>query len=310
MPKNFWRNLKKPIVCLAPMDGYTDTAFRRICKKVNPNIIVFTEFTSADGIFHNAKKVKEKLNFDPSEQPIIAQIFGKDEKTFLAATKVCEEMGFAGIDLNMGCPAKKVVKSEHGIALRKKPDQAFRLVETVAQNTKLPVSVKTRLGWNDAGDLIDFGKGVENAGADLIIIHGRTYTVPYNCEANFEPIYELKRNIKIPVIGNGGIASIQDGLDKLDNLDGFMIGRASFGNPWIFSPVIKNLTFAQKLPIIKDHINYLVESKGQNRAMFEIRKHLVAYVKSFPGASEFRASLVRVENPQQAFEILEKIAKI
>lgn len=292
------------------MDGYSDSAFRRVCKTVNPDIIVFTEFVSADGISHNAKKLLEKLNFDKSEQPIIAQIFGKDEETFAKATKYCEARGFAGIDINMGCPSKKVVKSEHGIALRKHHDKAFRLVEAVAKNTKLPVSVKTRLGWNNSNDLIDFGKGVQNAGANLITVHGRTYTVPYNCPADFEPIYSLKRELKIPVIGNGGITSIPDGLDKLGNLDGFMIGRASFGNPWVFDSESKQLTFRQKLPLIKKHVTYLIQDKGQKRAMFEIRKHLAAYVKGMPGASDYRSQLVQVESKKEMFTILEKIAKI
>src|SRR3989339_1720656 len=141
MSKDFWKNLPKPILALAPMDGYTDSAFRRICKTVNPEIIVFTEFTSADGLHHEAKKVQEKFRYHEEEKPIIAQIFGKDVKTFITAAKYCEAMGFAGIDLNMGCPAKKVVRSEHGIALRKKHDLAFRLISAVAGNSALPVSV-------------------------------------------------------------------------------------------------------------------------------------------------------------------------
>ena len=184
MSKDFWNNLPKPIVILAPMDGYTDSAFRQICKEVNPAIVVVTEFVSADGITHGATKLRSKLGFDPAEQPIIAQIFGKDPASFAAATRYCEEQGFSGIDINMGCPSKKVVKSEHGIALRRNLTQAFKLIEAVAANTTLPVSVKTRLGWSDASDLLEFGQGAQNAGANLLTIHGRTYTVPYSCPAD------------------------------------------------------------------------------------------------------------------------------
>ena len=222
--KSFWSDFEKPIVGLAPMDGYSDSAFRRVCKAVNPSIVTFTEFTSADGIFHAASKLMRKLQFDPSEQPVIAQIFGKDVETFKHAAKLCEDMGFSGIDLNMGCPAKKVVKSEHGVALRKKPELAYRLVEAVANAVNLPVSVKTRLGWCDASDLVPFGLGVRDAGANMICVHARTYKEPYHVPAVWGPVYELKEAVKIPVLGNGGITSLSDGLQKLSNLDGFLIG--------------------------------------------------------------------------------------
>jgi len=308
MKKDFWQKLKKPIIALAPMDGYTDSAFRRVCKEANPSIIVFTEFTSADGLHHGAKKLQEKLQFHRSEKPIIAQIFGKNIETFITAAKYCEELGFSGIDLNMGCPAKKVVRSEHGIALRKNPDKAFRLIEAVAKNTNLPVSVKTRLGWNDASDLIDFGLGAQNAGADLITIHGRTYNVPYSGPADFGPIYELKKVLKIPVIGNGGITSIADGLSKLGNLDGFMIGRAAFGNPWVFSPKPPK-NFRTKIPLIKKHAKYLIQSKGLKVGTFEIRKHLTAYVKSIPNASQYRQLLVQVKSLAEIDSALKAVAK-
>ena len=181
--KDFWQDFPKPIIGLAPMDGYSDSAYRRVCKAVSPDIVTYTEFTSADGIHHNPKQVAKRLYFDPSETPVIAQIFGKDTETFRTAAKFCEDMGFTGIDINMGCPAKKVVKSEHGVALRKNHDLAFRLIEAVSSATNLPVSVKTRLGWDDASDLIPFCQGAENAGANMICIHARTYKVPYKCPA-------------------------------------------------------------------------------------------------------------------------------
>ena len=192
MNKTFWQDLPKPIFGLAPMDGYSDSAFRRICKEVNPNIVTVTEFTSADGLHFSAEKLKRKLYFHPSEQPVIAQIFGKNVETFVTATKVCEDMGFSGIDLNMGCPSKKVVKSEHGVALRKNPDLACQLVEAVANATNLPVSVKTRLGWSNGDDLVDFGLRVQNAGANMICIHARTYMDPYKVAPQYEQVYALK----------------------------------------------------------------------------------------------------------------------
>ena len=289
------------------MDGYTDSSFRHICKIVNPDIIVFTEFTSADGIHHDAKKVKERFRYNQQEQPIIAQIFGKDPESFATSAKYCEEQRFAGVDINMGCPSKKVVKSEHGVALRKHHDLAFQLVEAVVKSTSLPVSVKTRLGWDNADDLIDFGKGIENAGANLITIHGRTYSEPYSCPADFDPIYRLKEALNIPVIGNGGITSLDDGYHKLNNLDGIMIGQAAIGNPWIFSdqPAPE---FTDKIPLINKHAELLFSSKGTKGGSMEIRKHLLAYVKGLPNAKEYRSRLVRVTSLDEISVALSEIA--
>lgn len=309
MTKDFWKNLPKPIIGLSPMDGYTDSAYRHVCKLVNPEIIVYTEFTSAEGLNFGAERLKGRFSFHADEQPIIAQIFGKNEKAFAGAAKYCQQQGFSGVDINMGCPSKKVVKSEHGVALRKNPDLAYRLVEAVSKATTLPVSVKTRLGWDSAEDLIDFGKGVERAGANAIAIHGRTYTVPYNCDADFEPIYELKKNVSIPVLGNGGITSIKDGMQKLGNLDGFLIGRASFGNPWVFSTQ-KKPDLRQRIPLIKKHAKFLIEAKGEKLGTLEIRKHLVMYVKGFPFCSDYRQRLVSVTSLAEIYAILDEIAKL
>ena len=291
------------------MDGYSDSAFRRLCKSINPTIITVTEFTSADGLSFGAKTLKQKLWFHPSEQPVIAQIFGKNVETFVRATKVCEDMGFSGIDLNMGCPSKKVVKSEHGVALRKTEGLAFQLIEAVSNATRLPVSVKTRLGWSNAEGLNEFALGAQNAGANMICIHARTYQEPYNVPAQWEPVYEMKTKLSIPVIGNGGITSLEDGLSKLGNLDGFLIGQATFGNPWIFSPSGAPKLFSEKIPVILKHLDWLSEHKGEKVAQREIRKHLVAYVKGIRGASQFRSALVRAETRLEVETILFQIAQ-
>lgn len=288
------------------MDGYSDSAFRRICKEVNPSIITYTEFTSADGIHHDADSIKRRLQFHPSESPVIAQIFGKNIETFQTAAKYCEDQGFAGIDLNMGCPSKKVVKSEHGVALRRNCDLAFQLIEAVANATNLPVSVKTRLGWSDASDLTQFGIGAQNAGAQMICIHARTYKEPYNVPADFFPVYEMKQHLSIPVLGNGGIVSIEDGMNKIGNLDGFLIGQATFGNPWIFSNNPPK-SFAEKVPIIKRHAEYLIESKGLSVGTREIRKHLLTYVKALPGARQYRSRLSVVNSYTEICQILDEI---
>jgi len=304
--KDLWKNYPLPIIGLAPMDGYSDSAFRRTCKAVNPTIITYTEFTSADGLFHSPERVAKKLNFHPSEQPIIAQIFGKNTETFIAAAKFCEDMGFSGIDLNMGCPAKNVVQSEHGVALRKNHDLAFALINAVASNTSLPVSVKTRLGWSDSSDLESFSKGCQNAGADMICIHARTYKEPYKVAANFLPVYEMRKKVSIPVLGNGGLHSLKEGRSALGNLDGFLIGQASFGNPWVFSEDPPP-PFQDKLPLILNHAQWLIEDKGERLGCNEIRKHLLAYVKSLPNAKAYRSELCHVTTLKMITEILTKI---
>jgi len=289
------------------MDGYSDSAFRRICKDVSPNIVTVTEFTSADGLHFSADKLKRKLYFDPSEQPVIAQIFGKNVETFVTATKVCEDMGFSGIDLNMGCPSKKVVKSEHGVALRKNPELACQLVDAVANATHLPVSVKTRLGWSDGDDLVDFGLAVQNAGADMICIHARTYQEPYKVAPQYEQVYALKNALTIPVIGNGGIESLADGERYCSPLDGFYIGQATFGNPWIFTGEKPRL-FKDRLPVILNHAKYLIEHKGDRVGTREIRKHLLAYVKGVRGVKPFKQHLSTVESYGEIERLLQEIA--
>ncbi len=308
MNKDFWNRQTKPIIALAPMDGYTDSAFRRVCKSVNPTIIVFTEFTSVEGLAHGAQKLRDRFRYDPEEQPIIGQIFGHDIASFVQAAQWLEEQGFAGVDINMGCPSPKVVKSEQGIGLRRTPEHALQIIEAVAKATRLPVSVKTRLGLSDASDLNSFGRGVQDAGANLITIHGRTYDEPYNCPADFAPIEELKQQLSIPVIGNGGILSVTDGKEKLGTLDGFMIGRAAIGNPWVFSEQPKP-AFADKVPLIKKHAEDLFILKGEKIASMEIRKYLAAYVRGLPNASQYRQRLVRVTSLEEIHRLLDAVTK-
>jgi nifR3 family TIM-barrel protein len=308
MNKDFWKNQEKPIVVLSPMDGYTDSPYRRICKEITPDIFVFTEFTSTDGLYHAPEKVRERLRFENIEQPAIAQIYGKNLEMFVRSVPVIEEMGFAGIDLNMGCPAKKVVKSEQGVALRKHHDIAAKLVEAVSKATDLPVSVKTRLGWNDASDLTEFGKKMEDAGCDLITIHGRTYVEPYGVPAQFDPIYELKDALSIPVLGNGGITDVADGIKKLGNLDGFMIGQAAIGNPWVFTDKPQR-DMLEKIPVIRKHALYMEAFYGPELAPRVIRKHLLAYIKGFHGASAIRGRLATIKSIPEIMEVLDELAE-
>ena len=239
---SFWKDqaAKGPIIALAPMAGYTDTAYRQLIKGIEPRTICFTEFTSADGIVYNSKNTLSQLDFNPDEErPLVAQIFGKTPEHFAAAAARIEQMGIDAIDINMGCPAKKVISSDHGSALLKNPCRAAEIVEATVKGTSLPVSVKTRIGVDklDLPWFVQFCRDMENAGAQLISLHGRTAKQMYTGLADWEPMYEVKRNVSVPVVGNGDIRSAQDALDKIGNLDGVMVGRGTMGNPWLMAEI-------------------------------------------------------------------------
>jgi len=306
------------MVTLAPMAGVTDASYRQLIKRIEPSAIVYTEFLSTDALAYGGKKTMQMMDFDPTiERPFIVQVFGHDPDHFLEAAKIIEQAGADGIDINMGCPAAKVVSSCHGAALIKEPQLAAELVAATVKAVKIPVSVKTRLGWDSSDTLVAFCKGLEAAGAQAFAIHGRTYTGKFHGKANWEPIYELKRNVSVPVIGNGDICTAQDALDKIGNLDGVMVGRGTFGNPWLMKdvadalrtgsvvpPTVHSITFQEKIPFILEHCELAVRIKGEKRGMLEMRRHLSSYVKGFDGASDMRNRLVRVETLSEAAAIL------
>jgi nifR3 family TIM-barrel protein len=220
MSKDFWKNLalKGPICALAPMDGYTDSPYRQIVKQIAPETICFSEFYSADGLVHSKQLQQSAFKHDISERPLIIQIFGKDPEMFRQAAILIEQAGAAGVDVNMGCPAKKVVKSGHGSSLMINTDTAFRIIEEMSKAVKIPISVKTRLGWNNWEEhLIPFAQGLQNAGANLLSVHGRTYQQAFNGKADWTGIYELKKHLSIPVIGNGDVLDYDDGVKKIQN---------------------------------------------------------------------------------------------
>lgn len=307
--KDFWKKLREnwPIAFLAPMDWYTDSAYRQVVKKVNPNIMCVTEFFSADGLVHSKFLAESILPHKQVEKPLIVQIFGKDPEMFAKAAKIIERYDVAGIDINMGCPAKKVVKSGHGSCLIINRDTAFQIVESLNKATHLPISVKTRLGWNGSETLIEFVKWLENAGASLITVHGRTTSQAYTGKADFGQIYELKKHVSIPVICNGDILDFDDGISKLQNLDGFMIGRGSFWNPWCFVPGGYHPNLWEILDMMVFHADALRESKWEKKSTLDMRKHLVQYLKWFPWVAQYRKQLVTIESIDALRNIISEI---
>ncbi len=299
-----WANLRRPIVALAPMDGVTNRAFRQVVKKLNPHVILFSEFTSAEGILRSDAAVR-KIAFDPCELPYFVQLFGNKPESFAEVAKLVESQGVSGIDVNMGCPAKKIVHSQHGSALMKDPDAACRIIEAIRKACCLEVSVKTRLGWESCKGLIDFGKRLESAGVSLLTIHGRTYSQAFKGLADWQPIYELKKHLNIPVLGNGDVESYQDGLNRLGNLDGFMIGRHAIGAPWVFQK--KSPSFQERILIALEHYQLLEEYASGRAARFEFRKYLSGYIQGFHKAKDYRQLLMKAESSEAFCQMLTKL---
>ncbi len=296
------------------MDGYSDSPYRQIVKKIAPETVVFSEFYSADGLVHSKDLQRKALTHDTKEYPLIIQIFWKDPAMFREAAKIIEGYGITGIDINMGCPAKKVVKSGHGSSLMINRDTAFQIVEEMSKAVKIPISVKTRLWWADHALLTEFCTGLQNAGANLITVHGRTYQQAFKGSADFTGIYDLKQHLSVPVIGNGDVMSYEDGMKKIihpgggeyKNLDGFMIGRASFGNPWCFLAGDYEPTLAEILETMMDHGALLWKWKDR-KGMMEARKHLVQYLHGFPWVKEYRTQLVHVESVEDIRKVVDTI---
>jgi len=273
------------------------------------------------------------MEFSKKEHPVILQVFGKRIEHFIETARIAEKMGYDGIDINMGCPAKKIIRSEHGSALTKIENQAkaFEIVSQMVKAVKIPVSVKTRLGWENADGLVEFCKNLEKHGCASVCIHGRTTKQGYSGQADWEPIYEVKKKLKIPVFGNGDITSVSSFKNKLGNLDGVFIARATIGDPWLISDIFKylekkdkydqlsdedlDLQFPRageipwdfKKQLIIEHCKLAVKTKGEGLGMLELRKHLVAYLKGLPGIREVRKKLMETRSLADTLDIIEAI---
>ena len=324
--KNFWQEqIKKnwKLCLLAPMDWYGDSAYRQTVKKIAPHVLCVSEFFSADWLVHSKFLADSVLPHTNSEKPLIMQIFWKDPEMFALAAKIIEKEKYdmAWIDINMWCPAKKVVKSGHWSGLLINENTAFDIVKTIDEATKLPISVKTRLSFDWGQDLIKFWKGLEKAGCKLLTVHWRTAKQAYTGIANWEPIYKLKKELNIPIIWNWDVLNFSDWMKKVKNLDWFMIWRWSFWNPWCFLWK-EHLTEKQKeffinwqyhptlneiLEIMEFHAFKLVETKWEKKWNLEIRKHLVQYLKNFPWVKSYRKRLVTTESFENTKNIIIEI---
>lgn len=304
---------------LAPMAGVTNQPFRMICKEFGPGMVC-TEMASSRAIFHDDKKTNRLLNTEGEKRPISFQIFGSDEETFAYATKYVSKMADI-VDINMGCPAPKVVKNGDGSKLLLDLEQAEKIMRVVVKNSKVPVTLKYRKGWDkDNIVAVDVAKIAENVGVSAITIHGRTRSEFYSGEADLAIIKQVKQAVKIPVIGNGDVVDEESALRMFEEtgVDGIMIGRGSFGNPWIFKRISHFLQTGEKLPepskqerleIIKKHITLAVQEKGEI-AIKELRKHIAWYTKNLKNSSEFRGSINKIETEVELLQKIEEYFKI
>ena len=291
------------------MDGITDSAFRRLVRGFSPEVVLFSEFTSADGFLRSAR-VRQRLDYDPVEHPYFVQLFGNNPESFREAALALEQQGVAGVDINMGCPSRKIVHSQHGSGLMRDVEQACRIVAAVAGATRLQVSVKTRLGWSNADRLIPFASALVDAGASLITIHGRTYDQGFSGRADWAPIHALKEALDVPVLGNGDVAHRDDGLSRMGNLDGFMIGRAAIGNPWVFLPESRRRpTLAERVEVMRRHFELMRQDRPPRRAVIEFRKHMVGYLKGFDLAKTARMSLLQAPDEGVLLHRLDLLAQ-
>ena len=295
-------------ILLAPMAGITDLAFRKVCKENNCGLVE-TEMVSAKAVYYNDEKTMKMLNMEGEKRPVSIQIFGNDPEVMMAATKILDGKSEL-VDINMGCPAPKVVKNGDGSKLLLDLDLVEKIVKSVVSVSKVPVTVKMRTGWDENTIVAEeAAKIIEKSGASAITIHGRTRSEFYSGKANLDLIKRVKEAVNIPVIGNGDVIdgiSAKEMFEKT-GVDGIMIGRGTLGNPWIFKHIIHYIETGENLPsesneeklatIIK-HFNLLLEEKGEYTAVREIRKHAAWYVKNMKDASKFKCEVNKIEKSE------------
>jgi len=308
---------------LAPMEDVSDPPFRAVCKE-NGADLMYTEFISSEGLIRDAIKSKQKLDIFDYEKPIGIQIFGGDEEAMAMATSIVNVTQPDLVDINFGCPVKKVVTKGAGAGVLKDVDLMVKLTEAVVKSTDLPVTVKTRLGWDEnSKNIEEVAERLQDVGIKALSIHGRTRQQMYKGEADWTLISKVKNNprINIPIFGNGDIDSPQKALEYKNRygVDGLMIGRAAIGYPWIFNEIRHFLDTGEILPVpnledrvatAKKHLKFSVEWKGEKVGIYEMRRHYTNYFKGIPHFKPYRTRLVEGENYQAVLDTLDEINEV
>ena len=305
---------------LAPMEDVSDPPFRAVCKD-NGADLMYTEFISSEGLIRDAIKSRQKLDIYDYERPIGIQIFGGDEEAMAMCTKIVDTVNPDLIDINFGCPVKKVVTKGAGAGVLKDLDLMVRLTEAVVKSTNLPVTVKTRLGWDDnSRNIHEVALRLQDVGIKALAIHGRTRTQMYKGEADWTLIGEIKNDprIHIPIFGNGDINSPEKALEYKNRygVDGIMIGRAAIGYPWIFREIKHFVetgtrradpTIEERVEVARKHLIKSMEWKGPIAGINEMRRHYANYLRGLPNIKEYRNKLVRITDPKEVETILDEI---
>jgi len=305
---------------LAPMEDVSDPPFRAVCKD-NGADLMYTEFISSEGLIRDAIKSRQKLDIYDYERPIGIQIFGGDEEAMAMCTKIVDTVNPDLIDINFGCPVKKVVTKGAGAGVLRDLDLMVRLTEAVVKSTNLPVTVKTRLGWDDnTRNIHEVALRLQDVGIKALAIHGRTRTQMYKGEADWTLIGEIKNDprIHIPIFGNGDINSPEKALEYKNRygVDGIMIGRAAIGYPWIFREIKHFVetgnrradpTIEERVEVARKHLIKSMEWKGPIAGINEMRRHYANYLRGLPNIKEYRNKLVRITDPKEVEAILDEI---
>ena len=309
-------------VFLAPMEDVTDVGFRLLCKRFGADM-VYTEFISSDALIRDIKKTKAKILFGEEERPIGIQIYGSDPDAMVEAAKICEEADPDLIDINFGCPVKKIAGRGAGSGMMRTPDVMCEITEKVVKAVKKPVTVKTRLGWDDNSKIIvDLAEQLQDCGIVALTLHGRTRAQMYKGEADWSLIAAVKNNprMKIPIIGNGDVTTVEGCRQRFDEtgVDAVMIGRGSIGQPWFFEEVKHYLTTGEHLPkksfqwyldILKEQIQQSVERTDEIRGILHNRRHLAAspIFKGIPDFKATRIAMLRANTLEELFGIMDGI---
>jgi nifR3 family TIM-barrel protein len=316
--KNIWHDLQKPIFILAPMEDVTDTVFRRIILTLGKPDLFFTEFTNCEALLSEGRKrVEHRLQFEVAEKPLIAQIWGTKPEQYEKVTDMLVGMGFDGVDINMGCPERSVVKQGACSALIKNPSLAKEIIDATKRgaNGRIPVSVKTRLGFKEVqtDEWIPF---LLEQDITALTIHGRTVLEMSKVPAHWEEIAKAVKmrnemGVQTLIIGNGDVASYDEGVEKVEQygLDGIMVGRGIFHNPWLFDRTVDptSITVRERLEVLLRHVTLYHTTWGKRKNYQILKKYFKIYLQGFPGASEMRVQFMETKNADEAIQLASRL---